>query len=148
MITKRNHKSENGKKWVSFRTKMNLLVKGEEEKGKQVKWVDVKVYDKAYPDDALSRGIITAYVRDINYPKVYEITEDENGKTTYPVVKIFAIQNFTPVELEYENPFVCDEHETEETEIDNPEEFFNEIEQASQNEEEPEIDLPDEKLPF
>lgn len=123
MITKRNHKSENGKKWVSLRTKMNLLVKGEEEKGKQEKWVDVKVYDKAYPDDVLSRGIITAYVKDINYPKVYEITIDENGKKKYPVVKVFAIQGFTPVEIEYDNPFVVNEEETEETEIDDSEEL-------------------------
>lgn len=136
MITIRNRKSGNGQKWVSIRTKMNLLVKGEEEKGKQDKWVDVKVYDKAYPDNVLSRGIITAYVRDINYPKVYEITTDENGKKKYPVVKVFAIQGFTPVELEYDNPFVVNEQETEETEIDDVEEHWNDIEQASQTEEE------------
>ena len=124
MVVRRNRKSEkNGQKWVSIRTKMNLIVKGEEEKGKQEKWVDVKSYDETYPTDKLTRGIVRVYVRDINFPKVYEITEDENGKKKYPVVKIFTIQDFTPVELEYENPFVVNEQETEETEIDDSEEL-------------------------
>lgn len=118
MITKRNQKSKDGKKRYSiFRTKMNLIVKGEEEKGKQEKWITVK-----FPSDVdtkeLSRGLLTVKVADISFPSVFEVTQDENGKDVYPVVWIRAFKEFRSIEREVENPFITDEFDTEETEIE------------------------------
>lgn len=118
MITKRNQKSKDGKKRYSiFRTKMNLIVKGEEEKGKQQKWITVK-----FPSDVdtkeLSRGLLTVKVADVSFPNVFEVTQDENGKDVYPVVWIRAFKEFRSIEREVENPFITDEFDTEETEIE------------------------------
>lgn len=120
-ITKLNKKSKDGKKkWVEFRTPMSLTVKGEEEKGKQKKWVTVK-FDESINTKELSRGVLTVKVADISFPKVYEITEDEDGKKKYPVVWINAFKEFREVEREIENPFLTDEHDTEEVDIENEE---------------------------
>lgn len=120
MITKRNRKSQDGKKkWIEFRTPMNLVVKGEEEKGKQKRWINVKFSDDC-DTKTLSRGLLTVRVGDISFPKVYEITEDQTtGKKKYPYVYINEYREFRNVEKEIDNPFVTDESETDETEIDN-----------------------------
>lgn len=136
-LTRLNKKSKDGKrKWVEFRTPMMLVVKGEEEKGKQKKWVTVS-FDESINTKELSRGELTVKVADISFPKIYEITdkEDENGeiKKKYPRVYVNAYKEFREIEREIENPFITDEPETEETEIDS---------------EESETDSPDEKLPF
>ena len=117
MITKRNRKSKDGKKkWTEFRSPLMLIVKGEEEKGKQKKWLTVRFGDDVDTKN-LSRGYLTVFVRDVSFPKVFEITKDETGKDKYPVVWVNSYQEFRPVEVEVENPFVTDEKETEETEI-------------------------------
>lgn len=121
-VTSSKKKSKDGKrKWIQFRTKMNLTVKGEEEKGKQPKWVNLTFCGKELSDYAnkhVTRGYLHVKVSDIQYPKVYEITEDENGKKVYPEVKIFNEFNFTEVLKDVENPFITDEKETEENEIE------------------------------
>lgn len=125
-ITKLNKKSKDGKKkWVEFRTPMNLVVTGEEEKGKQKKWVTVK-FDESINTKELSRGILTVKVSDVSFPKKFEITE-EDGKTKYPVVWINAFKEFREVEREVENPFITDEDETAECDIDT-----EEIEESSE----------------
>lgn len=120
-VTSSKKKSKDGKrKWIQFRTKMNLTVKGEEEKGKQPKWVNLTFCGKELSDYAIkhvTRGNLHVKVSDIQYPKMYEITEDENGKKIYPEVKIFNEFNFTEVLKDVENPFITDEQETEENEI-------------------------------
>ena len=120
-VTSSKKKSKDGKrKWIQFRTKMNLIVKGEEEKGKQTKWVNLSFCGKELSDYAnkhVTRGNLHVKVSDIQYPKMYEITEDENGKKSYPEVKIFNEFNFTEVLKDVENPFITDEEETEENEI-------------------------------
>ena len=115
MITKRNRKSEDGKKkWVEFKTPMNLIVKGEEEKGKQKRWVIVR-FDENIDTKHLSRGLLTVKVADISFPKIYEITTDEKtGKPKYPRVYVNAYKEFREVELEVENPFVTEEDEESE----------------------------------
>jgi len=117
MITKRNRQSKDKKqKWVEFRSPLMLIVKGEEEKGKQKRWLTVKFGENCETKN-LSRGYLTVKVADVSFPKIYEITKDEDGKDKYPVVWINAYKEFREVELEVENPFVTDEKETEETEI-------------------------------
>lgn len=135
-ISRMNRKSKDGKrKWVEFRTKMNLVVKGEEEKGKQNRWVTVQ-FDESINTKELSRGLLTVKVADISFPKTYEIKETVDEKTgetkkKYPIVWINAFKEFRAVEKEVENPFVTDGFDeesdnTEETEsdvgFDNPEE--------------------------
>lgn len=118
MITRRNRKSNDGKKkWTEFRTKMNLVVKGEEENGKVSKWVTVK-----FPSDVdtkeLTRGLLTVKVADVNFPSVYEIVEKEDGKKEYPTVWIREYKEFREITREIDNPFITDEFDTEENEIE------------------------------
>ena len=65
----------------------------------------------------ISYGLITVKVADVSFPRVYEITENENGEKEYPVVWIRGFIEFHPIERDVENPFVTDESETDETEI-------------------------------
>lgn len=117
-ITRKNRKSTDGKrKWVEFRTPMNLLVAGEEEKGKQKKWVTV-VFDEKCNTNDISRGLLTVKVSDVSFPKKYEIVTTEDGKKKYPKVYINGIESFQPVEIEVENPFVIDSFETAEKETE------------------------------
>lgn len=121
-VTSSKKKSKDGKrKWIQFLTKMNLIVKGEEETGKQQKWVNLSFCGKELSDYAnknVTRGYLHVKVSDIQYPKVYEVIEDENGKKVYPEVKIFNEFTFTEVLKDVENPFITNEEETEETDID------------------------------
>ena len=110
-------KSKDGKKkFRSFRTPMNLIVVGEEEKGKQVKEVTVK-FTSDVDSKNITYGKLTCYVRDLGFPSKYEVTEDENGVKVYPTVWIRGYKSFEEVEREIENPFVTNEQETTESEI-------------------------------
>ena len=121
-ITKVNRKSNDGKnKWSEFLTPMMLVVAGEEDAGKQKKWVKV-AFDDAIKKKELSRGLLTVKVADISFPKKYEVIVGEDGKKKYPRVYINSFIEFHPVEVEVENCFVTDdfevaEQETEEVEI-------------------------------
>lgn len=121
-ITTRKRKSLDGKrKWIQHRTQMKLVVKGEEKSGKQNKWLNVTFCGKELKEQAqknIGRGFLYVKVSDLNYPKLYEITKDEEtGKDVYPEVKIFGYESFETKEIEMENPFVTDEEDTEETDI-------------------------------
>lgn len=124
-VTSSKKKSKDGKrKWLQFRTKMLLTVKGEEQNGKVAKWVNLTFCGKEmseYANKHITRGYLHVKVSDIQYPKVYEITEDENGKKSYPEVKLFGFEEFREVLKDVENPFITDEKETEETEIEETE---------------------------
>lgn len=121
-VTSSKKKSKDGKKkWIQFLTKMNLTVKGEEEKGKQPKWVNLSFCGKELSDNAkksITRGYLTVKVSDLQFPKLYEVTEDENGKRIYPEVKVFGFESFEEKLIEVENPFITEESDTEETEIE------------------------------
>lgn len=118
-VTSRKRQSKDGKrKWLQYRTPMMLVVKGEEEHGKVKKWVNLTFCGKDLKTDNITRGYLHVRVSDINYPKVYEITKDEEtGKDIYPETKIFGYESFTEVLPELDNPFIVEESETEETEI-------------------------------
>jgi len=132
LVTSRKRKSKDGKKkWIQFLTPMHLVVKGEESKGKQKRWVTVQFCGekvKKGAEDIITRGTIDVKVADINYPKIYEITKDENGKDVYPVVKVFGFSNFDEKLIEMENPFIT-EDETEETAIEDVADNTEESEQ-------------------
>lgn len=113
-IAKLNKQTKDGKrKWVEYRTKMNLVVKGEEESGKQEKWVTVKFY-QVDTTAITGRGMLTVKVADISFPHVYEIKTKDDGTLEYPVVWVRDYKEFAPIESEIENPFITDEFDESE----------------------------------
>lgn len=104
----------------TFYTKMKLLVKGEEEKGKQLKSVTLKFRSDVDSKNVTS-GLLTCVVSDVGFPRVYEIIENEDGTKEYPIVWIRGFKSFEQVERDIENPFVTDEEETDEIEIEDNE---------------------------
>lgn len=104
----------------TYYTKMKLVVVGEEEKGKQTKSVTLKFRSDVDSKNVTS-GLLTCVLKDISYPRVFEIKEieQEDGtiKKEYPTVWVRAFKSFEEIEMDVENPFVTDEEETEETEI-------------------------------
>ncbi len=130
LVTSTKRKSKDGKRrWVQLRTKMDLVIVGQEEKGKQEKWVNLTLCGKdlSKRGEEITRGVLKIRVSDMTFPKVYNVTEteDENGeiKKVYPEVKVFNYESFEPREREVENPFVTVEKDTSETEIDTGDEF-------------------------
>ena len=118
IIKSKMSKSKDGKKkFRTFRTTMNLIVVGEEEKGKQLKDVTVK-FTSDVDSKNITHGKLTCYVRDLGFPRKYEIIENEDGSKEYPVVWVRGFKSFEETEYDIENPFVTDEKETEEIEIE------------------------------
>ena len=105
----------------TYYTKMNLVKKGEEEKGKQLCNVTVKFTSDVDVKSIKGYGRISLFVKNVGFPNKYEITEDENGNKKYPVVWVRGFETYEPIERDVENPFVTDEPETIETEIENEE---------------------------
>lgn len=118
IIKSKMAKSKDGKKkFRTFRTPMNLIVVGEEEKGKQVKEVNVK-FTSDVDAKNITHGKLTCYVKDLGFPRKWEVTENEKGEKEYPVVWVRGFKSFEETEYDVENPFVTDESETEEVEIE------------------------------
>ena len=118
--SKMNKTTDGKKKFRSYRTPMNLIVVGQEEKGKQIREVTVKFVSDVDSKN-ITNGKLTCYVKDLNFPRKYEITENENGEKVYPVVWVRGFKSFEETEYDIENPFVTDEHETEEIEFETEE---------------------------
>ena len=120
------------KKIPSFYTPMMIVIAGEEEKGKQRKNVTLKFVSDIDTKNITS-GRLTCVVKDIGFPRKYEVVDkldedgnpivDENGvvKKDYPCVWIRAYKSFEEIESEVENPFLDEEPETEETDIEDGE---------------------------
>lgn len=104
----------------TYYTKMNLLVVGEEEKGKQLKSVTLK-FTSDVDSKNITSGLLTCVVKNVGFPRKYEIIdeiqEDGTVKKVYPTVWIRGYKSFEEIEMDVDNPFVTDEEETEETEI-------------------------------
>lgn len=108
----------------AFTTKMNILVKGEEDKGKQLKYLTLK-FRKTCNVDNIKRGYLIVERDKINAPFIYEVKQnisDEGvdlGKE-YPVVWVREYKEYKEV-LSYhrQDDFVGlnVENETEETEM-------------------------------
>lgn len=117
LIKSRVAKSKDGKKkFRSFYTPMKLIVVGEEEKGKQTKHVTVK-FTSDVDSKNITHGKLTCIVKDVGFPRRWEVTTNENGEKEYPVVWIRGYKSFEEIEYDVENPFITEEVETEETEI-------------------------------
>ncbi len=116
----------NGKaKFRKFFTYMDIEVKGEEEKGTQLKSLTVK-FDDSIDTKNFVRGIITAEESDVDLPYKYEIKEVEKDgeiKKKYPHIFVKKIISYEPRSPKSTGTFnLMDEaDEVEETEIDTEE---------------------------
>ena len=100
IIYKKHMKSPDGsKEWDSFYTYKKILVKGEENRGKQEKSLGV-IFD-GIDTKNLSSGFLVVRREDLIQPKIWEIVDGPNGQKWYPKIKVKEIYSFDPLpELE------------------------------------------------
>lgn len=119
LLKSKKQKASNGATFRRFFTDVKILVKGEEEKGKQRKSITVK-FDKSVDTSKLVRGFITCNEADIDLPFKYQIQE-KDGKPSYPTIYIRKIENYEEKRGQSTIEFLTEEDETEETNIDDEE---------------------------
>ena len=119
LLKSKKQKASNGATFRRFFTDVKILVKGEEEKGKQRKSITVK-FDKSVDTSKLVRGYITCNEADIDLPFKYQIQE-KDGKPSYPTIYIRKIENYEEKRGQSTIEFLTEEDETEETNIDDEE---------------------------
>lgn len=100
IIYKKHMKSPDGlREWDSFYTYKKILVKGEENRGKQEKSLGV-IFD-GIDTKNLSSGFLVVRREDLIQPKIWEIVDGPNGQKWYPKIKVKEIYSFDPLpELE------------------------------------------------
>lgn len=108
LLKSKLQKGKDGKSFRTFYTTMNIVVKGEEEKGKQKKSLTVK-FRKEVNTYNLKRGIITG---EFDAPFRYEVTE-QNGKKIYPVVWVRKIDSYEEKVAQHSQDDFVTEEETE-----------------------------------
>lgn len=115
MVYSTMKKTKEGKQFRAYWTKMKIVVAGEEEKGKQLKNVNVS-FRKEVNTYNIKRGLITG---DIDAPFKYAVTVDEKtGKKKYPTVWVRSVDKYEERMAKHEqSDFVIDEEETKETEL-------------------------------
>lgn len=120
------------KSFLRYFTYLNLVVVGEEEKGKQKKSVTVKFIEevsKNLPKDRFFILTVDTNKDQISCPRKYEVRQIEDKKTgemkdDYPILWVRGYEEFTPIKprpITDDVEFCVDEEPTEETEIDNDE---------------------------
>ena len=119
LLKSKKQKASNGATFRRFFTDVKILVKGEEEQGKQRKSITVK-FDKSVDTSKLVRGFITCNEADIDLPFKYQIQE-KDGKPSYPTIYIRKIENYEEKRGQSTIEFLTEEDETEETNIDDEE---------------------------
>lgn len=122
LLMSKQAKTKDGKKFRRFWTRVLILVKGEEEKGKQVKSLTVK-FDEGVATKDFVRGLITCEEKDIDLPYVYQIKKDEEtGKDRYPYIQIHKVANYEERKPKSTIEFCLeDEEETDDVNIDGEE---------------------------
>lgn len=115
LLKSKKKQTKDGKQFRTYFTDVMILVKGEEEKGKQRKTLTVK-FDESVPTKNLIRGYVTCEDSDIDLPFKYQIKE-KNGKDSYPTIYIRKIVNYEEKRGESSIEFIT-EDETEDTVID------------------------------
>lgn len=97
----KNRPTKNGKgTWTEYSTKMNIVVEGEENKGKQAKWIRVKFVSSIDTKDIRS-GVLELTSKDLSAPFKYKITTDENGNEQRPCIWIRGFEKYTPITITY-----------------------------------------------
>ena len=127
LLKSKKKTAPNGAQFRTFFTSVMILVKGEEEKGKQRKTLTVK-FDKAVDTSKLVRGYLECNEADIDLPFKYQIKQ-KDGKDSYPTIYIRKYENYEEKRGSSTIEFITDEDETEETVIDDDEEAGNEVEE-------------------
>ena len=122
LLMSKQAKTKDGKKFRRFWTRVLILVKGEEEKGKQVKSLTVK-FDEGVATKDFVRGLITCEEKDIDLPFVYQIKKDEEtGKDRYPYIQIHKVTKYEERKPKSTIEFCLeDEEETDDVNIDGEE---------------------------
>ena len=109
----------NKNKFNSFITKMNLVVKGEEEKGTQEKWVQVKFRKDVQQPQASC--IMVCKASDVDAPTKYQVFE-KDGEKTYPCVWVRGYEVCNPLKRKAsQDAFIVDEEDDEEVEVEDGE---------------------------
>lgn len=122
LMSKQQTRADGKSKYRKFFTYMDIEVKGEEEKGLQLKSITVK-FDTPVDTKNFIRGILTVDEKDIEIPYKYEIKEevqkDGTVKKKYPYIYVKKVINYEDRKPKSTGTFnLMDEAETEETEIE------------------------------
>ena len=125
LLKSKKTKSSNGAQFRTFFTDVMIVVKGEEEKGKQRKSITVR-FDKSVDTSKLVRGFLTVDEKDIDLPFKYQIIE-KDGKPSYPSIFIRKYDSYEEKKGNSTIEFLTDEDETEETVIDELDEEDEEL---------------------
>ena len=116
---KKKTSKDGTKSWISYSTEIYLQVKGEEEKGRQLKSIEAVIVDKelkAKLDKMKGRIKLSVMPTDITIPAIWNVREetlpDGKVKKNYPKVfiraAIDAVLNPKPV---HQDSFPVDEEE-------------------------------------
>ena len=120
LLKSKKKKAKNGAQFRTFFTDVMILVKGEEEKGKQKKTLTVK-FDKTVNTSELVRGYLTVDDKDIDLPFKYQVLKREDGSDSYPVIYIHKYEKYEEKRGNSTITFLTEEDETEDTAIDEDE---------------------------
>ena len=120
LLKSKKKTNQNGAEFRTYFTDVMILVKGEEEKGKQKKTLTVK-FDKAVDTRNIIRGIVKVEEKDIDLPFKYQVKE-KDGKESYPTIYIRKIASYEERKSASTIEFLLEENDTEETVIDDNEE--------------------------
>lgn len=118
-VLKTTKKTKDGKSFDSYFTPVEIVVKGEEEKGPQQRGLTLnfsKEADKKLPVN-FNGGILEVKGENVIMPFVYEIKQ-KDGRDVYPNVYIKDFESITPLKPRSNTcRFLVDEEETEETDL-------------------------------
>lgn len=106
------------RKFPAYKVKMKIVVAGEEKKGRQVKWIDLKFKDEGdnvRKSAEVKRGYIWCKPEEVDTPKKLVIKHDEKtNKDKYPCVWIHSYEKYEPVLVRAsQDEFACEEDATD-----------------------------------
>ena len=116
LLKSKKKTNSNGAEFRTYFTDVMILVKGEEEKGKQRKTLTVK-FDKAVDTRNIIRGLLKVEDKDIDLPFKYQVKQ-KDGKESYPTIFIRKIAEYEERKGASTIEFLLEENDTEETVID------------------------------
>lgn len=113
IFSKKVNATVNGKarSFNTYFTKMNLIVVGEEEKGRQIKYVTVK-FRKNVDASMIKRGYIICDQKDVNAPFKYEVITNPDGSKVYPTLWIRGYKTYIErVQTHVQNEFITEDED-------------------------------------
>ena len=114
LVWRKVKESKDGNKFPSFTVKVLIIIKGEEDKGPQPKWITAK-FDKSIKTDEI-RGLAWVYfpADACQKPRLYDVIEVD-GKKKYPYAFFSAIDHIEPVKtIVKQSEFASDDQDVEE----------------------------------